>query len=306
MSSQDASSSNTLDLVNSFYGPSATACWYLTCLSCLISWTLHPKKSTSDSITSDLIALATFPTVASAHLLNQVKDYARQARWAIGPCRKFMPQWRRRSSLRKRISLSASFLLLLALTGIFCFASEICLFFSIPSIRNTSGIFDRSFLVDSLPVLVAVLVLVSILIFILLVFLYFLLDRRYPSLIVDVPPEADLEVAELFRDLNQHHIHMLQNRRMGNLTHLSTLFLPLSFAVSLTPTSTDIWQQLIKRRGVLGEFSPKTDSRIMDLDQAVSLLAGMTVFGFSLYSAADARHQSWWEAERFARGRSLR
>jgi hypothetical protein len=35
------------------------------------------------------------------------------------------------------------------------------------------------------------------------------------------------------------------------------------------------------------EFFRQTESAIMDLDQAVALLAGMTVLGFSLYSAAE-------------------
>jgi hypothetical protein len=72
---QQSSPSDSLALVNSFYGPGATACWYLTCLSSLISWTLHPKKRTADAITNDFIVLATFPTVASAHLITQIRSW---------------------------------------------------------------------------------------------------------------------------------------------------------------------------------------------------------------------------------------
>jgi hypothetical protein len=79
MSAADPSTFDSLALVSSFYGPGATACWYLTCLSCLISWTIHPKKQKTDSITSDFIAAVTFPTVAAAHLIAQVQNYPDQA-----------------------------------------------------------------------------------------------------------------------------------------------------------------------------------------------------------------------------------
>ena len=38
----------------------------------------------------------------------------------------------------------------------------------------------------------------------------------------------------------------------------------------------------------IAEFFPRIDASIMDLDQAVALLAGMTVLGFTLYGAAHA------------------
>lgn len=59
-------------LVSSLYGPGTIACWYLTILSVLVSWTLHPKKRKSGSIDVDLIALLTLPAVAAGHLCWQV------------------------------------------------------------------------------------------------------------------------------------------------------------------------------------------------------------------------------------------
>jgi hypothetical protein len=49
------------------------------------------------------------------------------------------------------------------------------------------------------------------------------------------------------------------------------------------------------------EFFPETDTGIMELDQAVALLAGITVLGFSLYSTADERYKMWWETEKRSR-----
>ncbi|KIW54334.1 hypothetical protein PV05_06698 [Exophiala xenobiotica] len=59
-------------LVSSLYGPGTIACWYLTILSVLVCWTLHPRKRKSGSIDVDLIAILTLPTVAVGHLISQV------------------------------------------------------------------------------------------------------------------------------------------------------------------------------------------------------------------------------------------
>lgn len=75
MSCANSSPSNSLALVSSFYGHGAIACWYLTCLSCLLSWTFHLKKREFDSITSGFIALLIFPTVAVAHLVAQAQHF---------------------------------------------------------------------------------------------------------------------------------------------------------------------------------------------------------------------------------------
>lgn len=45
------------------------------------------------------------------------------------------------------------------------------------------------------------------------------------------------------------------------------------------------------RRSFVDEFFPRTEASIMDLDQAVALLAEMGVLGFRVYSTADARYK---------------
>ena len=63
------------ELVSSLYSPGTTACWYLTMLSCLVSWTIHPKSRTSGYVNDDFIALLTFPAVAAGHLNAQISAY---------------------------------------------------------------------------------------------------------------------------------------------------------------------------------------------------------------------------------------
>lgn len=75
MTTLDSDLPDRYNLVSSLYGPGTTACWYLTVLSCLVSWTLHPKKRKSGSLDSDFIAVLTFPAVAAGHLISQIHHY---------------------------------------------------------------------------------------------------------------------------------------------------------------------------------------------------------------------------------------
>ena len=55
--------------VSSLYGPGTVTSWYLTLVSIILSWLLHPQKRRSDSIDVDLITVLTLPAVAAGHLL---------------------------------------------------------------------------------------------------------------------------------------------------------------------------------------------------------------------------------------------
>lgn len=58
--------------VSSLYGPGTITCWYLTILSVIVSWILHPKKRKSGSIDADMIAMLTLPIVAASDFISQV------------------------------------------------------------------------------------------------------------------------------------------------------------------------------------------------------------------------------------------
>ena len=62
-----------LALVSSLYGPGSVACWYLTIISLLVTWTFHPRKRTSGSVEVDLIAVLTPVIVASGHFATQIQ-----------------------------------------------------------------------------------------------------------------------------------------------------------------------------------------------------------------------------------------
>ncbi len=60
-----------LALVSSLYGTGTVLYWMLIGLSCLISWTLHPRKRRSGSVDDDLVAFLSFGFVARGHLVSQ-------------------------------------------------------------------------------------------------------------------------------------------------------------------------------------------------------------------------------------------
>ena len=71
-----------LALVSSLYGPGSVACWYLTKVSLLVTWTLHPRKRASGSIEVDLIAVLTLAVVANGHFVTQVQNLLAQSHGA--------------------------------------------------------------------------------------------------------------------------------------------------------------------------------------------------------------------------------
>ena len=79
-----------LALVSSLYGPGSVACWLLTWLSLLVTWTLHPRKQNSGSVEVDFVAYLTLVVVANGHLVSQVQnllDQSRGTRSTIGGSR---------------------------------------------------------------------------------------------------------------------------------------------------------------------------------------------------------------------------
>ena len=316
MATQSPPSSDSLALVNSFYGPGATACWYLTCLSCLISWSVHPAKRKSDTINNDFIALVTFPTIASAHLITQVRSWPLEKSLVDVDDETLLLQMR--ASLAASLIVTETYLLLciililpglfarvpkrlclLAITGIFGVASETYLYFALPSLRRAPGIFERSFVIDSLLLLVLILILVSVLVGLLLLYLFTILRKSWhESTIAELPTDLDSDTEDDFG---------LKSKKadLARLTYMAIPFMFLSSIYSVSPISFDL---LVKtylkkktnwsgRRGFVDEFFPRTKASIMDLDQAVALLVGLLSLGFSLYGTADARYKRWWAEE---------
>lgn len=78
MASDKVDSIDRLATVSSLYGYGTMTCWYLTALSVLVSWTLHPDKRKRGSIDVDLIATLILPSVAAGHVISQAHGSIRQ------------------------------------------------------------------------------------------------------------------------------------------------------------------------------------------------------------------------------------
>ena len=287
MSSTSATQSDEYDFVSSFYGPGAVVCWYLTVLACLISFSLHPRKRSRDSITIDLIAVLTFPAVAAADLITQGRSYPREGATLAQNAASI----RASLSVTEVFSAIDAFLLLLAVNfrcmrrmcllgtvGLFCASADCYVLFSPSkrpvSVQNLDTVFSFSF---------GIILYTSVL---LLVFCvnsalanYSKPEAKWPSIIILILGIFVAFATPLFS---------------GVMMGLPSQFWPL-----IRTAAYRIAHGLI----------PTSNTSIKELDQAVALLAGASVLGFTLYSTADAYYQAWLSKTRAStqqRGTELR
>lgn len=154
------------------------------------------------------------------------------------------------------------------MTGTFCVLSETYLYFALPSIRHAPGVFERSFIIDSLPLLILILVLVSVLVGLLLAYIYLLFRKSRPDPIADT--EDDYGLAN-------------KPQELVSLTYLALPFMCLSLLGSGSTSILDLSLSLFKiysekktiwtgRRSFIDEFFPRTEVSIMDLDQVTKRL----------------------------------
>ena len=59
-----------LNHINGLYGPGAMLGWYLTLAGCIISWTIHPRRRSTDSIHPDFVAFLIVPLAAAAQAIS--------------------------------------------------------------------------------------------------------------------------------------------------------------------------------------------------------------------------------------------
>jgi len=107
--------------------------------------------------------------------------------------------------------------------------------------------------------------------------------------------------------LRERHQDPYEDIHLQIISSITLLVLPFGMIGSLSPllihtlaNSSDRFSSWICKaaiRLIQGLF-PHTNVAIMDLDQAVAVLAGATVLGFGLYGAANAHYQKWLESVR--------
>ena len=270
-----------------FTAPGAVVGWYLTVLACLVSYCLHPRKRIRDSITADLIAALAFPTVAAADFITQVRSFPREGATLA----------QNAASIEATLIVTGvfftidRFLLLLAVNfrcmrrmcllgtvGLFCVSADCYVLFS-PSerpvvIQNLDTVFSINFgAILSMSVLSLVFCVNSALAN------YSSPEAKWLSIIMLILGTFVAFATPLF---------------LGVMMGLPSQFWPL-----IRTAASRIAHVLI----------PTSNTSIKELDQAVALLAGASVLGFTLYSTADAYYQAWLSKTRAStqqRGTELR
>lgn len=305
MSSTEATQSNEYALVSSFYGPGAVGGWYLTVLACLISFSLHPRKRTRDSITADLIAVLTFPTVAAADLITQVRSYPPEGTASA----------QNAASIDATLIITETFFAidvvlfllavgykctrrgsLLATVGLFCSSAEWYMYFSFfvsPTIWQQR---DRVFLINFGRILVVFMALLMTCVTpaLGLVALFLSMPPRLPH---TRPSEQAMEPTHRDWELDFKRSH---NAKW--LTIITQVFGTCIFVASVSPLflgammnlPSQFWPLIRTAASRIAHgLTPTSNTSVKELDQAVALLAGATVLGFCLYSTVDTYYQAW-------------
>jgi hypothetical protein len=320
------------DLVSSLYGPGTTACWYLSALTCLVSWTIHPKKRRSGSIDSDFIAVLTFPAVAAGHLISQLHQYPALKVELLSTNDPNL--LRQVAAIEASLSITEASLIVfimlfliatsrrcvkraiaIAIVGLFCFDAEVFMFFVTWRTGQAQHNLSRPFLVNFGTILIGTIALLSVLKFLSFVLLGMFFARRRPKI-------SRPEIPEPSRSFSNHRNRAIEveiergqmlwnveqpdpwenDQHLELLTSFGIVVLPLSAVATSVPalsdalsaSGTSVWTWIIAAGCRLTRaLFPRTNASIKDLDQAVALLAGMTILGFGLYGIADAHHQQW-------------
>lgn len=269
---------------------------------------------------SDFIAVLTFPAIAAAHLFSQTYHYKLSAEtWNQdgdegGDIPKLLAAIEASLNITET-SLTVCVVLFLiavgfrcvkratflAFVGLFGFSAEVYLHIDCPLPRRNPAYLSRLFLIDFKNLIIAISVLLAILFIITLsLATVFIVRRRHRF-----PPESD----------NPDHSRVLEVQSdpfLGSLyavliTSSTFLFMPAALIASSVPISLNslsasraVGIQWIRTTGsrLLRDLFPRTNVSIKELDQAVAVLAGATILGFTVYGAAEAHYHLYCEKVR--------
>ncbi|KAK5048992.1 hypothetical protein LTR84_005414 [Exophiala bonariae] len=314
-------------LVSSLYGPGAIACWYLTTLSIVVSWTLHPKKRKTGSIDVDLIALLTLPAVAAGHVISQaltlLSDYDMSASSDIGG-----DQYDQSiAAIEAPFSIIETFMIIsvilfliavwalclrraicVAVVGLLCLATECYInlsrFHDLGIQYQRSGTendkipaFSRSFVADFSGLVIAIILLLAIFaIGASAIITYILRSRRSsqesggtsrPTREQNLPRALQMGARGT---RTSGGISMVFAFAIMTLTIIPSAMNSIQFSYAILRASgytSTIWPRL---KIFAAHFYPRSSNSFSDLDQAVATAAGATVLGFNMYSTVKARY----------------
>ncbi|KAI9706676.1 MAG: hypothetical protein M1836_003686 [Candelina mexicana] len=322
------SSSQELSKVNTLYGPGTILGWYITILAVIISWTLHPKKRRPDSLSVDLIAVLTLPSVALVHFISLMRH---QRSWRIRdkPYSKSLYHWD--ESLRReqfaayapfhvmRAFLHISFVLYFTSRPLVCVKRSSLVLWLALACANPILMFSHMFLMDiggpnyhdGGPIVIdwvnwlVPLWVPGIFSFLMLpcicvdnMGIGFISSNEWDgdeALPINNTEEIESQDTNCPRDHVPTYLEQgvaTWNFIMPPVCIFATIMLTPGFLISQT-----------RRSKVLAFIFPESNSSLNDLDQAVAACAGASVLLFNLYSAASALYKYRNQRRRHLRGR---
>lgn len=328
-----------LALVSSLYGRGTILCWLFTILACLISWTGDKRKRKSDTLNADFIGILTLPSVAAGHTLYQIRCLKTLSYSDMRPVK--ITQFSRAieaslTIIETFITFSIVLFLLvflarcykravsIALTGLFCLATEYLVYSQLTSspnqeLRAITTNFTRSFVSNSGVIIGVMLILVVACIAITLSLALYVFYRTPPRHLEPIPEETAAFARTIMERETLHTPEtFVQQRSRNQLGHvLKGMSLGVGIAVILVtssytatnasiyigvhslsvgmPESSDWWYGVgyaVQRR-FLAAFFPKTVTGLGDLDQAVALGTGCVILWLSLWSVGSKWYSNW-------------
>lgn len=328
-----------LALVSSLYGRGTILCWLLTILACLISWTCDKEKRRSDTLNADFIGILTLPSVAAGHTLYQIRCLKTLSYSDMRPVK--ITQFSRAieaslTIIETFITFSIVLFLLvflarcykravsIALTGLFCLATEYLVYSQLTSspnqdLRAITTNFTRSFVSNSgviigvIPILVVACIAITL--SLALYVFYITLPRHLEPISEETAAFARtmrereiLHTPEAFvqRRSRKQMRHVLRDMSLSvgiaailvtssyTATNASIYMGVHSLSAGMTKSS-DWWSGLgyaVQRR-FLAAFFPKTVTGLGDLDQAVALAGGCVILSLSLWSVGSNLYSKW-------------
>ena len=257
-----------LTLVSSLYGPGTITAWYLTIVSVLLSWTLHPRKRISGSIDADLITVLTLPAVSAGHVLFRIRRWPVQHSDASADGNADLRMVQTVAAVEASFNVVETSMaiivvlfhvamwtlcvrraVIVALVGLLCFATECYIQFShfkapghwreLADSSNRLPTFSRYFVADFAGLVIAIAVILSGCAFMSAMIAYYMLASPmasgcHGSALEEITPS---NVQRMARSTSEGHcLSGHERHRARCITILSILFLPAALSTCIAPT----------------------------------------------------------------------
>ena len=261
-------SPDQLTLVSSLYGPGTIIAWYLTIVSVLLSWTLHPRKRISGSIDADLIAILTLPAVSAGHVLFRIQRWPLQDSDALADGNAYLRMVQTVAAVEASFNVVETSMaiivvlfhvamwtlcvrraIIVALVGLLCFATECYIhlsnFKALSPRRETTDssnrlpTFSRYFVADFAGLVIAIAAILSGCAFMSAIIAYYMLaspkaNGSHGSALEEMAPS---NVQRIVHSTSEGHcLNGREGHRARSITILSILFLPAALSTCIAPT----------------------------------------------------------------------